>query len=135
MTESLHFVDLDGKRKDYGSCRDVRTLGLHTLAMAKDRPKNHLRAWRKFRRMTQEQLAEAIGTSKAVIGHLETGRSGLSDKWLSKLAPALNTSPGHLLEHDPEALPTDVLDVWRDVPEDRRQEGLDMLRILARKRA
>lgn len=103
--------------------------------MAKDRPANHLRAWRKFRGLTQEQLAEKIGTSKAVIGHLETGRNGLSDKWLTKLAPALQTTSGYLLEHDPESLPTDVLDVWRDVPEDRRAEGLEMLRILARKRA
>jgi hypothetical protein len=47
----------------------------------------------------------------------------------------LETTSGYLLEHDPESLPTDVLDVWRDVPEDRRAEGLEMLRILARKRA
>lgn len=103
--------------------------------MPKDRPENHLRAWRKFRKLTQEQLAEKIGTSKAVIGHLETGRNGLSDKWLSKLAPALGTSPGHLLEHDPESLPTDILDIWRDVPLERREEGLELLRILSKKRA
>src|SRR3546814_5563962 len=50
---------------------------------------NHLRAWREFRKMSQPELADAIGTSHQVIGYLERGRTQLSAKWLRKLAPAL----------------------------------------------
>ena len=92
------------------------------------RPANQLRAWRVFRGLTQEALAEKIGTTKAVIGHIETGERGLSDKWLMKLAPALATSPGYLLEHDPHDLPTAVLDVWAQIPEVDRPRALEVLK-------
>ena len=62
---------------------------------------NNLRAWREHRGLTQDQLAEKVGTAGNVIGLLESGERGLSDKWLRKLAPALGTRPGFLLDHDP----------------------------------
>lgn len=73
---------------------------------------NFLRAWRMHRKMTQEQLAEAVGTNANMIQYLETGERGLSAKWLRRLAPALDTTPGMLLEHDPDQLDADVLDIW-----------------------
>jgi transcriptional regulator with XRE-family HTH domain len=75
---------------------------------------NHLRAWREFRRLSREQLAAAIDppTTGPVIWHLEEGERGLSAKWLRRLAPALGTTPGHLLDHDPKDLNTDILDIW-----------------------
>lgn len=51
--------------------------------------------------MTQDQLAEKVGTAGNVIGLLESGERGLSDKWLRKLAPHLGTTPGFLLDHSP----------------------------------
>lgn len=92
------------------------------------KPANNLQAWRKFRHLTQEELAEKVGTTKAVISNLETGARGLSDKWLRRLAPALDTSPGYLMDHDPNDLPTAVLDVWAAIPEEDRPRALDMLR-------
>ena len=89
--------------------------------------KNHLRAWREHRGLTQAKLAEAVGTTGAVISLLESGDRGLSDKWLRKLAPVLGTRPGHLLEVDPSDVSTDVLDIWADIPEDRRDQALQVL--------
>jgi SOS-response transcriptional repressor LexA len=61
--------------------------------------RNHLAEWRKFRDgMTQEALADAIGTNKANISRLESGQRGLSQKWLERLAPALDATPAELLE-------------------------------------
>lgn len=82
-----------------------------------ERQKNHLRDWREFREMTQEQLADAVGTDKGVISLLESGSRGLSDKWLRRLAPVLRTTPGHLLDHDPNDLPTDIIDIWSAIDE------------------
>jgi transcriptional regulator with XRE-family HTH domain len=73
---------------------------------------NYLRAWRLYRELTQEQLAEKIGTNANMVQYLETGERGLSAKWLRRLAPALGTTPGMLLEHDPRELDADVLDIW-----------------------
>ena len=83
---------------------------------------NFLRAWRTFRGMTQDQLAEAVGTNANMIQYLETGERGLSAKWLRRLAPALATTPGLLLDHDPHELDSDVVDIWaRAGARERRQ--------------
>ena len=79
--------------------------------------RNFLKAWREFREISQEALAEKVGTTGSVISMLENGNRGLSDKWLRKLAPALRTTPGHLLDHDPNELATDILDIWEKIPE------------------
>lgn len=73
---------------------------------------NHLRAWRTYRKLTQEQLADQVGTNANMIQYLETGERGLSAKWLRRLADALETTSGMILEHDPEQLDSDVLDIW-----------------------
>src|SRR4029078_7692151 len=63
-----------------------------------DKAPNNLRAWRKFRRMTQQELADAVDTAKSVISDLERGVVQLNDKWLRRLAPVLKTQPGHILD-------------------------------------
>jgi transcriptional regulator with XRE-family HTH domain len=96
--------------------------------MVRTPERNFLRAWREHRRLTQAKLAEAVGTTGAVISLLESGDRGLSDKWLRRLAPVLGTRPGHLLEVDPNDVSTDILDIWADIPEDRREQARDVLK-------
>src|SRR5579864_4577545 len=96
--------------------------------MSRTPEKNYLRAWREHRGMTQAKLAEAVGTSGAVISLLESGDRGLSDKWLRKLAPVLRTRPGHLLETDPHDVESDILEIWSEIPEDRREQARDVLK-------
>jgi len=83
--------------------------------------------------MTQAKLAEAVGTTGAVISLLESGDRGLSDKWLRKLAPVLGTRPGHLLEVDPNEVSDDILDIWEQIPEDKREQARDVLMTFRRK--
>ena len=73
---------------------------------------NHLKAWRDFRGLTQAELAAKVGTNSNMIGYLENGERGLSAKWLRKLADALDTSPGMILDHDPANLDSDILEIW-----------------------
>jgi transcriptional regulator with XRE-family HTH domain len=88
---------------------------------------NNLKAWREFRELTQEQLAERVGSTGSVISMLEAGERGLSAKWLRKLAPALNTTPGHLLDHDPRQLSADVLDIWGAIADREKPRALRVL--------
>lgn len=83
---------------------------------------NNLRAWREFRGLTQEQLAEIVGTAGNVIGLLESGGRGLSSKWLMRLAPALGTTPGFLLDHDPNDIDASFLDAAMAVPAESRAQ-------------
>lgn len=79
--------------------------------------------------MTQDELADAIGSSKASVGHWENGVREVAPKWLYPIAKALHTSPGYLLDHDPNDLPTAILDIWADIPADDRPRALEMLKI------
>jgi transcriptional regulator with XRE-family HTH domain len=90
---------------------------------------NHLRAWREYRQMTQDELAEKIGTAGNVISLLESGGRRLSDKWLYKLAPALRTRPGFLLEFDPYSADLTVLETITDIPKNRQAEALRLLQV------
>ncbi|MEL6825695.1 MAG: helix-turn-helix transcriptional regulator [Pseudomonadota bacterium] len=85
--------------------------------MTKTNVQNNLRAWREFRNLTQEELAELVGTTAAVISLLENGQRGLSATWLQRFAPHLQVSPGFLLDHAPGDLTTDMLEIWASVPE------------------
>ena len=83
---------------------------------------NHLRAWREFRGISQQRLAEMAGTSFQVIGYLERGRTQLSAKWLRRLAQPLQITPGLLLDHDPNDLDADLIDTWTKAnPREKRQ--------------
>lgn len=98
---------------------------MHNADMAD--AKNHLKEWRKFRLLTQEELAARVDTTKAVISNLETGSRGLSDKWLRRLAPVLGTTPGFLLDYDPADLDTAFLEAALAVPKDRREQAMHIL--------
>jgi transcriptional regulator with XRE-family HTH domain len=89
---------------------------------------NHLRAWREYRGLTAVELGKKAGTSAQTITDLETGAAELSHKWLTTLAPALNTRPGFLLEFDPNVSDPSIFDVFGAIPKDRRSQALDILK-------
>ena len=91
---------------------------------------NHLKAWREYRGLSQAELADKIGTSHQVIGYLERGRTQLSAKWLRQLAPALDTTPGMLLDHDPTELNADVIDMWTHASAREKRQIADIARTL-----
>lgn len=96
--------------------------------MTNERPPHYLKEWRKHRGMTQEQLAEAVGTSKSQISELERFNLQLSPKWLRKLAPVLDVQQGHILDHSPDDLDTDIIDIWTRIPARDRESAAKALR-------
>ncbi len=96
---------------------------------------NHLRAWREFKKLSQDELADAVGTTQSQIAHLEGGERALSAKWLRKLADALKTTPGHLLDHDPTTLPTDIVEIWLTASPDQRRQLIEMAKVIVRNTA
>lgn len=94
---------------------------------------NFVAAWREKKGLTQAELADAIDTTGSVVSLLEAGKRQLSPKWLRRIAAALQVPIGYLLEHHPDDVPTDVLEVWATVPDAKRTDALNMLRALAPK--
>ena len=86
----------------------------------KRRP-NYIRQWRKHRGLTQEQLAERIGTTHATVSRIERGLQDFTGEFLELAADALMCEPPDLLIRDP----TDTESIWslwqRAQPGERRQ--------------
>lgn len=94
---------------------------------------HYLVEWRDFRKMTQEQLAEKVGTVKSTISMIETGDRGLSDKWARRLAPVLGTRPGMLLDVDPNDMPSDILQIWAEISEGDKPQARLVLETFRKK--
>lgn len=105
---------------------------LQTVGMSKKTFHNFLREWREHRGLTQEQLSELVGCSKASIGHWENHERRLTDKWLPSLSKALKTTSGYILEHSPHDIPTDVFDVWSEIPDGLRPHALEILKTFSK---
>lgn len=56
-----------------------------------------VRAWREHRRLTQDQLAQRAGISKAYLSQIEGGKRAGSTATMRKLAAALQVPVGVLL--------------------------------------
>lgn len=87
-------------------------------------------AWREYRKMTQAKLADAVGTNANMISMLENAERGLSAKWLRRLAPILDTTPGMLLDHNPFDLDSDVLDIWTKADQRQKRQLTEIARTL-----
>jgi transcriptional regulator with XRE-family HTH domain len=67
-----------------------------------------IKAWRKYRGLTQEQLAERIGIARSYLTKIERGDRRYDQPFLEAAAYALRCSPGDLITRDP----TDSEAIW-----------------------
>ncbi len=98
------------------------------------RPRHFLRAWRKYRGLTQEQLADRIGMSGSNISLLESGKQNYTQRILEELALALGTTPASLLTDHPDALTEmqHIMDKLRRLGPTERRQAIAILDALAR---
>lgn len=135
MPSMSHIVTINASPEYHNLCGDPWPGSWHIVTMpdqAKNGGPNHLKAWRDFRDLTQAELAERVGTNANMIGYLESGERGLSAKWLRKLADALQITPGHLLDHDPNDLPTDILEIWMSADPNQKRQLAEVAKALVR---
>lgn len=64
-----------------------------------------IRAVRRERGLTQDELAVAVGVSRSAVAQWETGRSGQLSANLSRIAGALGTGVEYLLHGDDKMAP------------------------------
>lgn len=57
--------------------------------------------WRKFRGLTQQDLADQLGLTKATVSRIETGDIDYGRRFLEGAADVLGTTPGRLLSGPP----------------------------------
>ena len=74
---------------------------LHPAYMSSSGPKHFLRPWRKLRKMTTYEVADAVGTTHATISRIETGKMPYNQHILEKLSDLYQVSVADLLATDP----------------------------------
>lgn len=135
MSPLSQIVTSKATPKIHNLCGEGWLTNCDTLPMAdndKNGGPNFLKAWREFRHLTQQELADLVDTNANMIGYLESGERGLSAKWLRKLAPALDTTAGMLLDHDPAQLDSDVIDIWAHAGARERRQISDIAKTIVR---
>jgi transcriptional regulator with XRE-family HTH domain len=95
-------------------------------------PPNNLKAWRTHCGLSQRALAEAVGTTGAVISLMEHSERRISHGWLKQLAPLLETTPGAILDFTPEEVDGDILRAAMKVPLERQSDAVALLKWLGR---
>lgn len=70
--------------------------------------RQYFKEWRKFRGLTQEQLAERIGIARSYLTKIERGDRRYDQPFLEAAADALRCSPADLIMRDP----TDSEALW-----------------------
>ena len=71
----------------------------------------NIKQFRKMRHLTQEQLAERIGTSTNYIGTIEIGKKFPSPQMLERIAEALNIDSLQLFQSDRNFTIENFLDI------------------------
>lgn len=93
---------------------------------------NHLKAWMRHRNVKGVELAERLGgnVTPGMVSDLANSNRALSAKWLRRLADALKTTPGMLLDHNPEELDTDIIDIWSRMDTRQKRQMTDIAHTL-----
>lgn len=93
----------------------------------KRRRRTFIQAWRKFRGLTQEQLADRLSTTKANISRVESGTQGYTQDFLEACAEALGTDVASLLMRDPSH-PDAIWSIWDKAKPGEKQMIVDIAR-------
>jgi transcriptional regulator with XRE-family HTH domain len=118
-------VNPDGPLKEGWLNADVPKPGGHKPVEARLK---FLRRWRKYRRLTQERLAERAGISQGMVSQLEGGVSDYTGEMLTVLADALDCEVADLLTRDPTD-PAAIWSIWDQIPPHQRKRALRALAI------
>lgn len=93
------------------------------------RSRHYIREWRKFRGLTQEQLADRLEVATSTISQLENYKQGYSQAILEALAGALMCEPWQLLKSDPTK-EGEVIDLFDGLDDDDKRRAAQIISAL-----
>ena len=97
-------------------------------------PRHFIRQWRKYRGLTQEQLAERIGIARSYLTKIERGDRRYDQPFLEHAAEALRCEPGDLVMRDPTTAES-LWSVWERLTPPERAQAVAVIEALSRARA
>lgn len=88
-----------------------------------------LKEWRKYRGLTQDQLADRADLSKGFISNLESGGREYTQATLEQLAEALRCEPADLLMRDPSKADS-LWSIYDALSPPERQQAVQLIRVI-----
>lgn len=93
---------------------------------------NNLKVLRKAAGLTQEQLADLLGTSAQLVSFYETGRRRLNQTTIDRLSRFFKVSPNDLLGFELEdGGESKILDIYRKLSDEDKQMAVSILQTLS----
>lgn len=93
--------------------------------------RHFIRQWRKFRGLTQEQLADRIGISRPQLSKVEKGARKYDQAFLEAAAEELRCDVADLLVRDPTA-PEGIWSIWDTLNPVERAQVVEVAKALKR---
>lgn len=93
--------------------------------------RHYIKEWRKFRQLTQEQLAERIGIDKSYLSKIENGKKRYDQPFLEAAATALRCEPGDLIIRNPID-PEGIWSIWDQLEATERRQVVEIAKALKR---
>jgi transcriptional regulator with XRE-family HTH domain len=93
--------------------------------------RHYIKEWRKFRGLTQEQLAERVGIDKSYLSKIENGKKRYDQPFLEAAAEALRCEPGDLIVRDPLD-PEGIWSIWDTLEPVARRQVVEIAKTLKR---
>jgi transcriptional regulator with XRE-family HTH domain len=84
--------------------------GMSRKSKKEKRRPNYIKAWRKFRKLTQAQLADELGIAQGSLSDLENAQFDYVQGTLERIAKALRCEPSDLIGRPP-----DTSDIFREL--------------------
>lgn len=88
-----------------------------------------IRAWRQYRNLSLETLAERIGTTHASLSRMERGLQPVDTDALELLADALMCDRADLLMRDPTD-PEGMWSIWDNAKPAERRQAVELFKVL-----
>ncbi len=119
----------DGLMHEHFSMSKPREKPPVRLADGRELPAQYIREWRKYRKLTLEELAEQIGMSPGNLSNIERGVTPYNRDHLQALADTLDCTIVDLLSRDPDE--TDPFgSLWKSWTPQQRAGMLELMRLL-----
>jgi transcriptional regulator with XRE-family HTH domain len=94
-------------------------------------PRRHfIKEWRRYRGLTQEQLASRLDVDRTAISKIESGKQEYSQGFLEAAAYALRCEPADLIMRDPSQ-PSAIWSIWDAIPDADKPKAIAILSTLA----
>lgn len=94
-------------------------------------PRHFIRAWRKFRGLTQAQLAHRVGLDVTYVSKIESGNRRFDETFLHAAADALQCTLADLIMRDP-ADPEGIWSIWDGLAASQRRQIIEIAKTFGR---